>query len=252
MPDHSRIVERIRKLLALSQNNPSEEEAVAALLLAQETMVKYNLNELDIIKFTDSDSFVEQVAGLSGLKRIAGWQSTLARVIANNFRCDFYHAYGQETTRSGARRRSYEQEIMFVGLPTDVRICVEVYKRALDYADMYCTWYLLLYKVEHGRTLTKSESKQLRGSWHLGFVQGIHEKFKAQVKKHGWELVLVTPGLVVQHMKDLKLRSLGGSSARVWDKTAHEDGREKGRNFGSENQEKQKSSADRGPRLLGE
>lgn len=44
----SQIADKIQKLLALAGNNPSQEEAQAALLKAQALMAKYNLKESDI------------------------------------------------------------------------------------------------------------------------------------------------------------------------------------------------------------
>ena len=38
-----KIMEKIKKLLALANNNPSEDEAMAAALKAQEMMAKYNI-----------------------------------------------------------------------------------------------------------------------------------------------------------------------------------------------------------------
>ena len=48
MTDMNKIADKIQKLLALSGNNPSEDEAQAALLMAQRLMAKYNINQEDL------------------------------------------------------------------------------------------------------------------------------------------------------------------------------------------------------------
>ena len=48
MSDKMRYIERIRKLFALSSDNPSEEEATAAALQAQRLMVKYSIDPSEI------------------------------------------------------------------------------------------------------------------------------------------------------------------------------------------------------------
>lgn len=43
-----KIIEKIRKCLALANNNPSEEEAKAAALMAQKLLAKYNISLVDV------------------------------------------------------------------------------------------------------------------------------------------------------------------------------------------------------------
>jgi len=74
-----RVVERVRKLLALAARNPNEAEATAAAAKAQELLAFYNLDM----------ATVENVAGTSGAREDAkvrgirfaascGWTSSLA------------------------------------------------------------------------------------------------------------------------------------------------------------------------------
>ena len=44
MTDMNKMLEKVKKLLALAGNNPSEEEAQAAALKAQELIAQYNLD----------------------------------------------------------------------------------------------------------------------------------------------------------------------------------------------------------------
>lgn len=44
MTDLNKIADKIQKLLSLAGNNPSQEEAQAALLKAQKLMAQYNID----------------------------------------------------------------------------------------------------------------------------------------------------------------------------------------------------------------
>lgn len=48
MANTDKMVDKVKKLLALAGNNPSEEEAKAALRKAQEIIAQYNLNESEL------------------------------------------------------------------------------------------------------------------------------------------------------------------------------------------------------------
>lgn len=80
-----KILDKVRKLLSLAGNNPSEEEAIAASLKAQELIAKYNLQLTDIEKETLEIAQSEYKTGVD-----KSWKYGLARVVADNFRVCCY------------------------------------------------------------------------------------------------------------------------------------------------------------------
>ena len=59
MEKREKILKKIENLLALAGNNPSENEAIAAALKAQELMAKYNIELADIEGETPKDNIVK-------------------------------------------------------------------------------------------------------------------------------------------------------------------------------------------------
>lgn len=84
------IISKIEKLLALAGNNPSETEAQAAMLKAQQLMAQHNL---DMSQFQDrpqekKEAIKDYVEGYHN----TGWAIHLAQVICDNFRCNLLRA----------------------------------------------------------------------------------------------------------------------------------------------------------------
>lgn len=158
-----KVLEKIKKLLALAGNNPSEAEAMAAALKAQELMAEYN------VTVTDEEEKIEMSeAGFhTGVDN--NWKYILADVVADNFRCKSYWI--------GKRR------IMFYGYKSDCEIATQVFE--------------FLFKTCKKRTNQVADkaynetgtSKGVRFSYSRGFVAGVKEALDAQCTA----LMIVTP-----------------------------------------------------------
>ena len=118
--DLNKITDKIRKLLALAGNNPSEEEAQAAALMAQKLIAKYNV---DVNALSGEEQIKYKL-----LKAIhsnnEGYRSWLALIIGDNFRCKVI---------------LLGPTIHFFGREGDVDACVEVFN--------------YIYKVSHNKGL---------------------------------------------------------------------------------------------------
>ena len=84
--DNKSIISKIERLLALAGNNPSQEEAQSAMLKAQQMMAKYNLSMEAFQEKEPEKKEVEQVWVKGG--QSCQWMRSLAKVIADNFRCN--------------------------------------------------------------------------------------------------------------------------------------------------------------------
>ena len=81
MMDTEKIIAKIKKVLELSRNNPSEEEAKSAALKAQKLMAEYHISMSEVDEVEDIDSIVEKSVSIgTGSK----WKYTLAGIIAKN------------------------------------------------------------------------------------------------------------------------------------------------------------------------
>lgn len=211
------VLRMVQKALNLAENNPNPEEAQTAMLKAQELMAKYNLTMSDFGGTEERQKNVDDsiVAGLSS--QLNWWERHLGRIIAENFRCRNYLS-----TYKG------EKVLRFIGLQEDVELAVQVFDFAVYNINYHSQLYILVNKIKG-----KSLIAQTKNDYILGYLNGLEEKFKEQVNKNGWGLVLVQDALVVQAVEDLNLRTakaatftLGGNAH------ARGQGYEEGKKFG--------------------
>ena len=83
-----KIIDRIKKLLSLSANNPSENEAAAAAAKAQELLAQYNL-DMDELRDVSSEPEYEMDSALdSNPERWIRW---IAAAVAELYFCRYYY-----------------------------------------------------------------------------------------------------------------------------------------------------------------
>lgn len=163
MPDIEKMVDKVRKLLALAGNNPAEGEAKSALMMANKLIAKYNLDLSE-----ETGEKVEYVVLGAKHSNNEGYRTRLASVIAPSFRC--------KTVMVG-------NTVHFFGRKQDAESCVEVFN--------------YVYRVSHniGLRLERQARKEGRNthgvanSYWLGFVAGISKELSEQCKA----LMVVVP-----------------------------------------------------------
>jgi hypothetical protein len=89
--DIQKVMARIKKLLSLANNNPSEEEASTAASMAQKIMKKYNLEMADVIAMEveeDPSTLVADIVhDLNYDKKIPTWYNLLATQVSTLMNC---------------------------------------------------------------------------------------------------------------------------------------------------------------------
>lgn len=175
------IISKIEKLLALAGNNPSEAEAQAAMLKAQQLMAQHNL---DMAQFEEAGKVKKEAVKdyVEGYHN-TNWAIRLAQVICNNFRCNLLRAshYG----------------LVFVGLKEDVAICKAVFTFAAQTLDKN------MKKLRRQYRKAGKPTDGISGDYSAGFIAGLQAKYKEQVDKNNWGLVLVKDALVEQLTQDI-------------------------------------------------
>lgn len=104
------VISKVRKLIELSNNNPSKEEAISAALKAQKLMADYDIDAAELHEDEIELVITEIPTGPIGKTT---YFITLATVIAKNFRCKVYRSgcaghyvanfYGYETDAEAAK-----------------------------------------------------------------------------------------------------------------------------------------------------
>jgi hypothetical protein len=170
----NKIIDKIRKILELSKNNPSKEEAEAAALKAQKMLADYHISMSDLEE-CDPDDISGTSTVVGGTKK---WRLFLAEAVANNFRCKFY-ACGKLVT--------------FYGHATDIEVAKDTYEYLFNVAHKgACRERDAVHRIY-------GTSAGVYNGYCIGFVNGV----KSALAKQCTALMLVTPKDVEESYADM-------------------------------------------------
>lgn len=172
--------DQIRKLLELGQKNDNENEAKAAMKKARELMMKYKLTEVEIEDQKNIEILNEQIAEITYSPRREPWIYDLSMVIAEAHCCISYRLNmpRKQTCWPG-----------FIGAEEDCRVCIEIFKYAVD-----CARAGAKQAAYDNRFYSKAYQKKQADSYGYGFVFGVHNMYQKQKEEHQeWGLVAAVP-----------------------------------------------------------
>ena len=154
-----RVIERINKLLALSDQsrNPSENEAIAASLQVQKLLAKYNLSMTDITGERKEEDCQQAIADVGTGKK---WKYRLADTIADNFACKAFYR-GSEL-------------IVFFGYEADVIAARRVFVYLFKVGDRLANQWAKQRRERFG------SAEGVYNSFVAGFVTGVRSELEKQ------------------------------------------------------------------------
>lgn len=204
--DNKRVLEKVRRLLALSDKtkNESEAEAEAALLKAHELMAKY-----DITMDEASEEKVAYVNEVCSSKWNMGFRKPLAVIIAQNFRCETY-------------LRGSGGSVVFFGHATDARIAKEVFEYAYKFAMKEGN------RMYNENYQTGRPTQGVFNSYVNGFLIGL----KTKLGEQSTALMVVTPADVKETFENMSKefkQSSGGMRQGDFDRDAYTQGIQDGK-----------------------
>lgn len=203
--NNEKIIQTIKKVLALSSNNPSSEEAQSAALKAQELLAKYHISmaEVESLDLDKVEEIEESVVDVPAKK----WKYKLAILVAKNFRCIAY-LHGKA-------------KIVFFGHKTDSIIAAETFKYLFTLGDRLGNRAVKFAKA--ARTGTEG----VYNSFVYGFCQGLQEALAEQCTA----LMIVVPEDVKESYEDkMKFCRTSHVNYKYANRTsAFEEGRQEGR-----------------------
>ena len=170
------MIEKVKKLLSLAENNPSQEEAISAALMAHKLMAKYNIHEDDVtleeIKEDIESVFTDQKRNSS----LHSWRKQLGLVVGKAFRCKTY--------LSG-------KDIVFRGYKGDAKLAHDTYLMLYAVGDR-------LGSREYTKQIQATGSgKGVYNSFVAGFIKGVEEALNQQCTA----LLVITPKEVEEEWK---------------------------------------------------
>ena len=175
--DNKEVLEKVKRLLALSDKtkNNSEAEAEAALLKAHELMAKYAITMDEVAE--EKVTYVHEVCVS---KWNMGFRKPLAVIIAQNFRCETYLMGGGGS-------------VVFFGHATDARIAREVFEYTYQFAMRQGT------RVYNKYYQMGKPTRGVFNSYVRGFLAGLRTKLEEQ----STALMVVTPPDVKEAFKNM-------------------------------------------------
>lgn len=212
-----KIIEKIKKALALANNNKNPNEAQAAMLMAQKMMAKYHIEMQELEEAEEPEIQQDGVEIKKG-----SWRKSLMKLICNNYRCDCY------IQGSGGKK------IVIVGAKEDIEIAKTIYEFAenqlLDGFNKY-------FKNNYEEYTEIQIKNAVRKDYADGFIRGLNEKFKRQkkeeIKKNEQYALVVTNKKVEEYMENLNIRGhyRPKENSSFIDPYAFVNGRDKGLNM---------------------
>ena len=200
------VTEKVRKLLELSNNNPNENEALAAALKAQRLMAEYDLTIEQVKNKPESREIIEAIYRHTGKHEMKKWKYGLATIVGNNFRCKVF-MYGRD-------------EVVFYGYKEDAKIALQVFSYLYEAGNKLAVRYYNQCRKEGKYT------KGVMNTYLAGFRKGISSVLEKQCKA----LMIITPQEVIdkfnEKTKDFKTRTV--STAIMKNNAAFENGERDG------------------------
>lgn len=209
MENMEKILNKIKNLLDLANNNPNENEAMAAALKAQELMAKYNVELDQLDDKPETHEITEEIYRQSGKHEMKKWKIGLSVIVAENFRCRTYTID--------------KKDVVFYGYKEDAKIALQVFTYLYEVGNKLAVRYY---------NKCKKEGKETRGvmnTYLIGFRDGVREVLGKQCTA----LMIVTPKEVNESFDEMtkEWRSVKTTLRMSGDTSAYSSGKSDGRDI---------------------
>jgi hypothetical protein len=197
--EKEKIIDKIKKLLELSKNNPNKEEAILALTKARELMFKHDINIENIEK--DDKNYFEKIVQL---KKWKNW------II-------FFVMYLNDAFGTFSLYNEYTKRVYFYGEKEKVLGVSEIFEFLFEVADYLAMKEYKNYLKEYGT------GKGIYLSYILGFINGVNnalEKQNREFEEYG--IVIVTSEVLKQQVRKDK-NAVEKREKKLFNKNINED-----------------------------
>ena len=220
MSDIDKVIERVKKLLALAGNNNSAAEAAVAAAMANKLLDEYRLSTADLESQDEaiSEPIEDDVEPIYQSGKVTLWKCLLIRVLCAHYGCSSWN----DCDRSGRKISRYR----LVGRRSDIGIVRYMYA------------YLLSECTRLSQAEAKGMGRVFISSYCEGFVSGVKEQLKAsrvEVQKQATSSAIVKIDARAEEAravmyKNHNLKSVKNNSYSQHDPLAFNAGQVRGKN----------------------
>ncbi|MCW6660532.1 DUF2786 domain-containing protein [Aerococcaceae bacterium NML191292] len=191
--EQNKIIEKLRRLLALANDAPDDEEGQNAFLMAQRLMIKHKV-ERSMISEENPEEINIQQRPVTAHKRLYWWERRLGEIISENFRCIMFY-------NSKKNGRQFQRRIVFYGAEEDLKLAEEMFVLCYEYTRHRVKKFM----KEKPQWLSISVRNSMRSDYLQGFLAGLRQRFEEQVSilTKEYSLVVLRPKEVTESYKEL-------------------------------------------------
>ena len=213
-----KIINRIKKLLALAEGNANAAEATAAALKAQQLIAEHDVSKLEL--YGEKRDEITEVTNEHSIKGNP-WGKRLAWAIADNFRCRWYSEWKGSRDYWTHRVSKDSENIVFMGYETDAQAAKVTYDRLYEIGLKLANAECRKARKERG------SANGVKNSFLLGYVEGIRNELEKQCVA----LVLVRPKAVDDYADERTagFRTSYSSVRNAYAGNAYDSGKQAGR-----------------------
>lgn len=161
--NNEKIIEKIKKVLELSRNNPSEAEAKAAALKAQRLMAEYHISMAEVDAIEDVENIAEKSVNVGTGNK---WKYGLANIVAKNFRCKHFLC-GKDT-------------VVFYGYQVDAEIAAETFKFLFETGKKAANNYYMKLRNKAQKNGNFFIGNGIKNCFLIGYMEGISDGLEKQ------------------------------------------------------------------------
>lgn len=197
--EKEKIIDKIKKLLELSKNNPNKEEAILALTKARELMFKHNV-DIENIKKDDTNYFEKIV-------QLKKWKNWIL----------FFVMYLNDAFGTFSLYNEYTKRVYFYGEKEKVLGISEIFEFLFEVADYLAMKEYRNYLKEYGT------GKGIYLSYILGFINGVNnalEKQNREFEEYG--IIVVTSEVLKEQVRKDK-NAVEKSEKKLFNKNINTD-----------------------------
>ncbi|MGX7420268.1 DUF2786 domain-containing protein [Carnobacterium gallinarum] len=195
---YSKIVKKVKGLLAIANDQKNDEECQSAFVLAQKLMIEYGINKSDVEDTLISEEINEESVTI--FKKMFWWERQLSSIIGENFRVK---VFWRNKTLDGEHKR--KSKIVFYGLEKDLELAKEMYLLAFEALVYHSKTYISYYYEETGEARERYITESVKSSYISGFLEGLENRFAEQVAilQEEYSLLVMMPEVVEKSYEEM-------------------------------------------------